>query len=61
MGTVTLIKTGMLNDAAVRDLQVANELFVKDRLNYDTAIASAVQKIMDLGGPADPLSDMVST
>ncbi|KAL1888582.1 hypothetical protein Sste5346_009451 [Sporothrix stenoceras] len=51
LGSVTLIKTGTLDDAAVRDLQVANELFVKDRLNFDSAVNGAVQHVMDLGGP----------
>ncbi|CAK7200327.1 hypothetical protein SEUCBS139899_003018 [Sporothrix eucalyptigena] len=51
LGGVTLIKTGTLDDVAVRDFGVANELFVKDRLSFATAVAGATQLRLDLGGP----------
>ncbi|CAK7235695.1 hypothetical protein SCUCBS95973_009354 [Sporothrix curviconia] len=52
LGSVTLIKTGSLNDAAARDFAVANELFVKDRRGFASPVAGAAQMRLDLGGPA---------
>lgn len=52
MPGVTLIKTGSLNDAADRNMQVAVELFCKDRVGFDSPVDGAKQQRMDMGGPS---------